>query len=75
MWLVALVSAAFLGYPPLLRIIALTAVAASIIFFIVHETLRARLSRRLLAHFAIVAAHGRLEKLTREYQRYLTAMA
>jgi hypothetical protein len=74
LWLVAFAANAFLGFSPMLRIIGWSAVAASLAFFIVHESLKARMSKKLLAQFAIVAQHGRQQRLTREYQRYLTAM-
>ncbi|MGN6221891.1 MAG: hypothetical protein ACTHNQ_20520 [Microbacterium sp.] len=74
LWLVAFVGAAFLGFSPMLRIVAWSAAAASLGFLIVHESLKARMSKTLLAEFAVVAQHGRQQRLTREYQRYLTAM-
>ena len=74
LWLVAFAASAFFGFSPMLRIIGLSAVAASVALFIVHESLKVRISKKLLAQFAIVAQHGRQQRLTREYQRYLTAM-
>lgn len=73
-WLVALVGAAFFGVSPMLRIVAWSAAAASLALLIVHESLKARMSKRLLAQFAVVAQRGRQQRLTREYQRYLRAM-
>ena len=74
-WIVAFVASPFLGYPPTLRIVAWCAAIASLSFIVVHESLKARISKRLLAQFALMAQRGRQERLTREYQRYLTAMA
>jgi hypothetical protein len=42
---------------------------------LIHEVLKNRMSRALIAEFALVAQRGRQERLTRDYQRYLTAMA
>jgi hypothetical protein len=79
-WLAALfivmyVASMFIGPSPTLRMVAYSAALASFALLIVHEALKARLSKRLLAQFAVVAQRGRQERLTREYQRYLTAMA
>ncbi|MDL9978594.1 hypothetical protein [Microbacterium candidum] len=75
LWLVALVAGPVLGYPPALRIAGFSAAVAAIAFLIVHETLKSRRSKQLLDHFATVAERGRQERLRREYQRYLTAVA
>jgi hypothetical protein len=75
LWLVAFAASPFLGFPPALRIVAWCAAIASLALIIVHESLKARASKTLLAQFAVMAQRGRQERLTREYQRYLTAMA
>lgn len=75
LFLVTLIGSAFIGPSPMLRLVGYSAALASIALLIVHESLKARLSKRLLAQFAVVAQRGRQERLTREYQRYLTAMA
>lgn len=74
LWLVAFAASAFFGSSPILRIIGWSAAIAWLALLIVHESLKARMSKKLLAQFAIVAQHGRQQRLTREYQRYLTAM-
>lgn len=74
-FLAALISAAFVGPSPILAAVRLSAALASIALLIVHESLKARLTKKLLAEFAVVAQRGRHDRLTREYQRYLTAMA
>jgi heme exporter protein D len=71
---VAFAASASFGFSPMLRIIGWSAVAASVALFIVHESLKVRISKKLLAQFAILAQHGRQQRLTREYQRYLAAM-
>ncbi|MEI3846949.1 MULTISPECIES: hypothetical protein [unclassified Microbacterium] len=74
LWLVAFAASVFLGFSPMLRLIGWSAAVASLALIIVHEWLKARMSKKLLAQFAIVAQRGRERRLTREYQRYLTAM-
>jgi hypothetical protein len=75
LWLATLVGSALFGFSPMLRLVGFSAALASITLLIVHESLKARLSKRLLAEFAVVAQRGRHDRLTRDYQRYLTAMA
>ncbi|WP_243073795.1 hypothetical protein [Microbacterium sp. SS28] len=75
LFLVMLIASAFLGSSPMLRLVGFSAGLASIALLIVHEVLKARLTERLFAQFAVVAQRGLQERLTREYQRYLTAMA
>lgn len=60
---------------PLLALVRLTAALASITLLIVHESVKARITKKLLAQFAVVAQRGRQQRLTHEYQRYLTALA
>lgn len=74
-FLATLIGAVFIGTSPLLTMVRLSAALASITLLIIHESLKARLTRKLLAQFAVHAQHGRQERLTREYQRYLTAIA
>lgn len=74
-FLAMLIGAVFIGPSPLLTSLRLSAALASIALLIVHETLKARLTRKLLAEFGVLAQRGRQERLIREYQRYLTAMA
>lgn len=74
-WVVALIAGPFLGYPPVIRMIGISAALVSFACLVVHETLKARKTKRLLLEFAIIAHHGRHDRLTREYQRYLTAVA
>lgn len=68
-------ASAIIGPSPMLRLVAYSAALASLALLVVHEVLKARLSKRLLAQFAAVAQRGRTDRLTHEYQRYLTAMA
>ncbi|WP_349426566.1 hypothetical protein [Microbacterium sp. LWS13-1.2] len=74
-FLATLIGAAFIAPSPLLALVRFSAALASITLLIVHESLKARLTRKLLAQFAVVAQRGRQERLTREYQRYLTVLA
>ncbi len=74
-FLATLIAAAFIGPSPLLALVRFSAALASITLLIIHESLKARLTKKLLARFAVVAQRGRQERLTREYQRYLTALA
>ncbi|MHC2999971.1 hypothetical protein [Microbacterium sp. HJ5] len=74
-FLAALISAAFIGPSPLLSGVRVSATLGSITLLIVHESLKARLTKKLLPQFAVLAQHGQQERLTREYQRYLTALA
>lgn len=74
-WVAALIASPFLGYPPPLRALGLLAMLACSISFISYEVLRARTTKRLLQEFAVLAHRGRAERLTSEYQRYLTAVA
>ncbi|WP_426320726.1 hypothetical protein [Microbacterium sp. E-13] len=74
-FLATLISTAFIGPSPLLALVRVAAALASITLLIVHESLKARLTKKLLAQFAVLAHNGRQERLTREYQRYLTAVA
>jgi hypothetical protein len=74
-WLATLVAAFLLDYPPLLRLVGFAAALSAFGLVVVSEVLRARKSKRLIAEFAVVAERGRRDRLTREYQRYLTAMA
>ncbi|WP_137843739.1 hypothetical protein [Microbacterium sp. 2FI] len=74
LWLVALAASAFLGSSPMLRIVGWSAAVASLALLIVHESFKAHMSKKLLAQFETLAQHGRQQRLTREYQRYLTAM-
>jgi len=75
LWLVTFAASMFLDDSSALRIVGVAAAAASLALVIIHESLKARMSKRLLAEFAIMAQRGRQERLTREYQRYLTAMS
>lgn len=74
-WLATLVVAFMLDYPPVLAVVGLTAAFSAFGLVIASEVLRTRKSKRLIAEFAVVAERGRRDRLTREYQRYLTAMA
>lgn len=51
------------------------AIVASLVLIVIHDRHRTRISNALLEDHARVAAHGRHERLTRDYQRYLTAVA
>ncbi len=73
-FLVALAGAAVTGHPAL-RTLGTCFAAAAVVCVLVHESLRARTTRRLVIEFALVAERGRSERLTKEYQRYLTAAA
>lgn len=73
-WLLSMVGAGLLDSPAL-RAVAITAMIVALALAIIHEVLKGRMSKALIAKFAIVAQRGRQERLTREYQRYLTAMA
>jgi hypothetical protein len=72
---IALLVAGALLDSPGLRAVGVVVMVASLALGITHEVLKARMAKTLLAKFAVVAERGRRERLTREYQRYLTAMA
>lgn len=73
-WLAFIVASALLDSPAV-RAVAIILMIASLTLVIVHEVRKARMAKTLIAEFAVVAQRGRHERLTREYQRYLTAMA
>ncbi len=73
-FLVTIAGAAMTGQPAL-RMLGLGFAFASIVCVVVHHALHARITRRLVIEYAIVADRGRTERLTKDYQRYLTAAA
>lgn len=74
-WVIAWVAGPFLGYPPALRLMGLAAMAGSLGCFITYEVLKTRITKQVLIQFAVIAQRGRQQRLTREYQRYLTAVS
>jgi hypothetical protein len=74
-YIAARVAGLFLGNPPALAAIALIPMIGAIVCFVTYGVLRRRLTRQLMVEFAVLAQRGRTERLTKEYQRYLTAMS
>jgi hypothetical protein len=46
----------------------------AMVCFIVREVRRTRITKQVIARFALLAQRGRTHRLTTEYQRYLTAV-
>jgi hypothetical protein len=74
-WIGLAVASVVLDLDPAVRPIAFVAGFASLALTVISEILKARKSRERIQEFAVVAQRARTERLTREYQRYLTAMA
>jgi hypothetical protein len=74
-WIGLAVASIVLELHPAIRLVAFLLGFASLTLTVVSEVLKARKSKERIQKFAIVAQRTRTERLTREYQRYLTAMA
>lgn len=74
-YLVTMIAGPLIGYSPLLRGVGFAAAAISVMLLVVHAAMKARMSKRLLTRFAIDAQLIRHDRLVREYQRYLVAVA
>ena len=75
LWIVGMLAGPLLGYPPAVRVVALVALLGAFACYVTYEILRTRISRRLLTECAVLADRGRRERLVKEYQHYLMAVA
>jgi hypothetical protein len=73
-WLLALVAGALLHSVPV-GAVGIVAMLGAVVCSIVREIRHTRITKQVIAGFAVVAQRGRTHRLTTEYQRYLTAVA
>lgn len=59
--------------PRWMAVIMITLAAGALACFFVYEVLKARITKQVLVQFAVIAQRDRQQRLTREYQHYLTA--